>query len=114
MVGTIHPRNRDKIISTVNAPMKRTKHKYGVVVPWLAEEDYTLDTKNGNTLWWDALDKEMYNLQVAFDIMDTYCNPPPGWSKASGHINFFVRITLERKAWRVKDGHITPEPKNYT
>ena len=75
----IHPPKRDTIISAVNAREKRTTHKYCVAVLCSAEEAYSLDTKNGNTLWQDALDKEMPNLRVAFDILDTECNPPPGW-----------------------------------
>ena len=107
-------RNRDKIISAVNARLKRTTHEYGVAVPCSVEEAYALDTKNGNNLWRDALDKEMSNLWVAFNILDTDCNPLPGWSKASGHTIFDVRMTLEKKARWEKDGHITPEPENST
>ena len=53
----------------------------------------------------------MSNLRVAFDILDRGVQPPPGWTKASGHIIFDVRMTLERKARWVKDGHRTPDPE---
>ena len=56
----------------------------------------------------------MSNLQVAFDILDTNCYPPPGWSKVNGHINFDVRMTLERNSLWVKYGHITSESENLT
>ena len=75
----IHLPKRDTIISAVNAWAKRTTHKYFVAVLFSSEEAYSLDIKNGNTLCRDALDKEMSNLRVAFDILDTECNPPPGW-----------------------------------
>ena len=52
----------------------------------------------------------MSNLQVAFDILDENKHAPPGYSKAIGHIIFDFCITLERKSWWVKDGHLTPEP----
>ena len=39
---------------------------------------------------------------------------PPGWSKTSGHIIFYLIITWERKAWWVKDVHRTLEPENST
>ena len=58
--------------------MKLTTHKYGVAVPFSVEEVYALDTKNGNTLWLDALNKEISNLRVAFGILGTNCNPLPG------------------------------------
>ena len=60
------------------------------------EKAYALDTKYGNTIWRD--DREISNLRVAFDILDTDCNHPPGWSKARGHIVFDVRIILEQKS----------------
>jgi hypothetical protein len=107
-------RKRDRIISAVKARVKRVTHKYGVEIPRTVEEAYKLDEKNGNTLWRDAINKEMANLKVAFDIMDDSESLPPGWSRASGHMVFDVRMTLERKARWVKDGHRTPEPDNST
>ena len=56
----------------------------------------------------------MGNLKVAFDILNDGSKPPPGYRKASGHMVFDVRMTLERKARWVKDGHRTPEPLNST
>ena len=49
-----------------------------------------------------------------FDILDTNCNPPPGWSKASNHIIFDVSMILERNFRWLNDVHITPEPENST
>ena len=56
----------------------------------------------------------MSNLRVAFNILDNDCNPPPGWSKASGHKIFDVSMTLEQKAQWVKYVHRTHEPENLT
>ena len=54
----------------------------------------------------------MENLKVAFDIIyEKGKKPPPTYKKASGHMVFDVRMTLERKACWVKDGHRTPEPE---
>jgi len=107
-------RKRDAIISAVKARVKRVTHKYGVEIPRTVEEAYKLDEKNGNTLWRDAINKEMANLKVTFDILDNSESLPPGWSRPSGHMVFDVRMTLERKARWVKDGHRTPEPDNST
>jgi hypothetical protein len=103
-------RKRDRIISAVNARVKRVTHKYGVEIPRTLKEAYDLDEKNGNTFWRDAVTKEMGNLMVAFDILDHGEKLPPAWTKASGHLIFDVRMTLERKARWVKDGHKTPDP----
>ena len=91
-------RRRDRIIATVNSRVKRVSHKYGIEVPRTVKEAYLIDERNGNTLWRDAINKEMNNLKVAFDILPEGKRPPPGYSKASGHIIFDVRMTLERKA----------------
>ena len=87
-----------------------------MVWPFLpqSKKPILLIQKNGNGLWQDALDRKIYNLWLAFDILNTDCNPLPGYSKASGHIIFDVRMTLELKYWWVKDGHITPDPENLT
>ena len=69
---------RDKNNSAVKSWVKQTTQKYGEDVPLSVEESYSLDTKNGNTLWRDALNKEISNLRVAFDILDTHWNPPYG------------------------------------
>ena len=41
---------RDNIISSVNAQVKRTTHKYDVAIIISVEETYAIDTKNGNIL----------------------------------------------------------------
>ena len=108
-------RKRDRIIATVNKRIKRVSHKYGVELPTSIKHSTILDRANGNTFWRDAINKEMENLKVAFDILhDKGQTPPPGYTKASGHLVFDVRMTLERKARWVKDGHRTPEPDNST
>ena len=107
-------RKRDKIIASLSTRATHYRHKYSVEIPSTIDQAYDLDRSNGNTLWRDALNKEMSNLQVAFDILPQGHKPPPGYRKASGHIIFDVRMTLERKARWVKDGHKTPAPDNCT
>jgi hypothetical protein len=107
-------RKRDRIISAVSARVKRVTHKYGIEIPFTIQQAYDIDKKNGNNIWREAIEKEMGNLKVAFDILDHEENLPPGWTKSSGHLVFDVRMTLERKARWVKDGHKTPEPDNST
>ena len=52
----------------------------------------------------------MSNVGVAFNILETEESPPPGYTKSSGHIVFDVRMSFQRKARWVKDGHRTPDP----
>ena len=104
-------RRRDRIIAGINSRISKVTHKYGVELPTSVNQAKQLDDKNGNTLWVDAINKEMENLKVAFDILEDGAKPPVGYNKASGHLVFDVRMTLERKARWVKDGHKTPEPE---
>ena len=103
-------RCRDRIRSGVNSRVKRVTHKYGVELPRTVQEAYALDEKNGNNFWRDALNREMDNLKVDFDILPEGRSPPPGYFRSSGHIIFDICMTLQRKARWVKDGHNTPEP----
>jgi hypothetical protein len=68
-----------------------------------------IDCKNGNTLWQDALAREMGNVCIAFEILGPNTKAPLGWHKALGHIVFDIKMDFTRKARWVKDGHKTPE-----
>ena len=61
-----------------------------------------------------AINREMENLKVAFDMLDDGAKIPVGYNKASGYLVFDVCMTLEWKARCVKDGHRTPKPKWFT
>ena len=103
-------KKRDRVISAINARMKRITHKYGIEVPRTIAEARALDAKNGNDLWEQAIRKEMYNCSIAFQILEEGQKPPPGWKKSSGHMIFDVKMDFTRKARWVKDGHKTEDP----
>ena len=42
-----------------------------------------MDARNGNTMWRDALKKEMYNVGVAFEILDEGGHAPHGWKQVT-------------------------------
>ena len=48
--------------------MKRVTHKYGIEIPKDRDHAIAFDRiiNNGNTLWQDALAREMTNVSVAF------------------------------------------------
>ena len=50
-------RKRDVIISKVKSRIRKTNRKYGVEIPSNIEHSKELDSKNGNTMWMDALAK---------------------------------------------------------
>jgi hypothetical protein len=100
---------RDVIVSAVNSRVLRTSHKYGIELPTSVRHALGIDQQNKNTLWQDALKKEMSNVCIAFEILSPKAKAPAGWHKASGHIIFDVKMDFTWKARWVKDGHKTPD-----
>ena len=47
----------------------KKSHKFWIELSRTVEQAYALDAKNRNTLWADAINKEMENVTVAFDIL---------------------------------------------
>lgn len=103
-------RKRDVILSAVKSRIRKTRLKYGIEIPTTIEEAFELDRRNGNSFWRDALKKEMYNVGVAFEILDEGTAAPSGWHKVTGHIIWDVKMDFTRKARWVLDGHKTADP----
>jgi hypothetical protein len=84
-VGTIYTlRKRDIILSKVNkARIRKTTHKYGIEVPTSVKHVLGIDNDNGNTLWKDALAKEMTEVGIAFEVLESEQNAPIGWHKVT-------------------------------
>ena len=60
------------------------------------EDALRIDAENKNTYWQDAINKEMKNIAVAFEILKEGESAPIGWSKFSGHIIFDVKMDFTR------------------
>jgi hypothetical protein len=63
-------KKRERIISAVKKRVLRKTHKFGIRVPKNPDEAHALDKENGNTLWADAIAKEMKNVRVAFNVLE--------------------------------------------
>ncbi len=98
-------RKQDEIVSAVNSRVRKTSHKYGIELLTSVKHAIEINQKNGNTLWQDALSKEMAYVCVAFEILGPGMKVPPGWHKASGHLIFDMKMDFTRKACWVKDRH---------
>ena len=103
-------KKRQVILSALKKRIRKTTHKYGIEIPTSVEHAFDLDRKNGNNLWKDALEMEMYNICVAFEILEDGKTAPAGYTKASGHLIWSAKIDFTRKARWVLDGHKTPDP----
>ena len=61
-------------------------------------------------MWRDVLALEMFNVGVAFEILEEDQPAPAGWKKASRHLIWDVKMDFTRKAGWVLDRHKTPDP----
>ena len=107
-------RKRVVILSKVKARIRKTTQKYGIEIPMSIKNAYEINMKNNNDFWRKAIDKEMTNVGVVFQVLDEGKKSPPGWSKASGHIVFDIKMDFTRKAQWVLDGHQQSDPKGST
>ena len=107
-------RKKVQIISAVNQRSKKTTHKYGVKVPSSLRDAYKLDAENNNTVWRDAIKKEMDNVSVSFDILDGQRQPSPMHIKLQTNMIFDVKMDFTRKARYVGRGDKVPTPEEST
>ena len=66
--------------------------KLGIEWPNTVQETMTIDMKNGNTLWSDAIVKEMIYIQVGFDTKEEGYTPPPGHQAIKYYMIFDVKM----------------------
>ena len=86
-----------------------------IKLPKTVEQAYVLDAKNGNTLWVDAISKEMDNVRVAFKVLLDEKSIPIGHPFLQCHMVFDVKMEDFRcKARLVAGGHITKAPATIT
>ena len=80
-------------------------------MPKTVVEAIGLDKNNGNTLWKEAIAKEIKNMRAAFKILVEDGNPPPCYKKIRCHMIFDISMEDFRRRTRlVAGGHITKPP----
>ena len=111
-------KKRERIIKAVKrreAKYLKRSFKFGIEVPRTVREAYELDRKNGNTLWADAIKKEMEMVRTAFRIADDGEVIPIGSQRIRCHMIFDIkREDFRRKARLVAGGHTTQAPATIT
>ena len=103
-------RKRDVIIATVKHRICRTTHKYGIIISIDLNHAKRLDKENGNDYWMQALKTEMKDVGMVFKILDDGEHVPVGYTEASGHLVWDIKMDFARKARWVLDGHKTESP----
>ena len=101
---------RNQIVLKVVARVKKKSHKYGVQNPKSVKDTCELDRLSGNHHWRNAIQKELGNVAISFEIMEDDEVLPQGFKVASCHIIFDVKMNFTRKAQYVLDGHRTADP----
>ena len=70
-----------------------------------------IDEANGNTLWRDAITKEMADIRVAFKILPDGSREPVAHQYMECHLIFEIKLDgFHRKARLVAGGHMTEAP----
>jgi hypothetical protein len=68
---------RTRIIAAVTKRYHKRTHKFVIEVPKSWDDCVKLDKENNNTLWQDAVRKEMKNVRIAFKILNGEESVPP-------------------------------------
>ena len=93
---TINKRN--VIIAAIKSYLKVATHKYGADISTSIGHTISLDNINGNRLCKEALEKDMHNVSIAFEIIPTGATVPVGWKKSSGHLIWYVNMDFTQKS----------------
>ena len=107
-------KRRAKIIKQVTHRLAKKQVKFGVKVPGSVDEALSMDKENGNTLWADAINKELKNVLIAFKLLEEGEHLPIGSKLIPYHIIFDVKLDLTRKARLVAGGHRNKSVPSYT
>ena len=86
-------RKRNRIIAKLKSKYWIRTHKYGIKIPKNVCEARQFDLENSNTLWWDAICKEMRNVRPAFEAREkSEGDLPIGFQQVKCHLIFDVKM----------------------
>ena len=103
-------KKRDQIISAVHKRVRLPSTKYGIRVPQSTRQALEFDRINGDSVWQDAINKEMRNVAVAFKLKDDDERIGNNYKSVGFHMVFNIKMDFTRKARLVADGHKVPDP----
>jgi hypothetical protein len=104
-----------RIIAAVTKRYHKRTHKFGIEVPKNWDDCMRLDKDNDNTLWYDAVRKEMKNVRIAFKILNGEESVRPTYQEIRCHMIFdFKMEDFRRNARFVAGGHTSYTPHAMT
>ena len=108
-------KRRNRIIAAVTSRYHKRTHKFGIEIPKTFDDCVRIDNENGNTLWQDAIRKEMTKVRIAFQALNDGEQLPPMFQEIRCHLVFYVKMEdFQRKARLVAGGHMTETPASVT
>ena len=111
MLDPLDLEERDRIISAVNKRYHKRTHKFGFEIPKGLVPAQAIDVANGDTVWQDAIAKEMAAVRISFKPLEEGQEPPVGYQYMKSHMIFDIKLDgLQRKARYVAGGHMTDAP----
>ena len=90
-------KKRDRIIVSIRKWQTRYLKKsqeFSIDYPEPVEQALALDAKNGNTLWVDAIFKEMEHVSLAFDVLPDGKSVPVGHQIMQCHVMYNVKLKI--------------------
>ena len=104
-------RKRKRILAAVRSHYHKQTHKFGFKIPKTVKQALEIDKEDGNTLWQDAIVKEMANVKVAFKILPDGSKEQVGHQYMDCHLVYKIKLDgFHRKARLVARGRMTKAP----
>ena len=74
----------------------------------MVKEVVAIEEKNGSTLWQDAIEREMENVTIVFQITPNGEETPNFYQHINCHMVAYIKMKdFHRKAWFMVGGHMT-------
>ena len=103
------------LVKRINARYLNKTHKFVIEVPKSVAQAYTLDKKNGNNLWENAIAKDMKDVRPTFKKLEDGEIVPIGYQRVNCHMIFDIKTEDLRWTTRlVAGGHVTEPPSTIT
>jgi hypothetical protein len=84
-------KKRSRIIASVTKRYHKRTHKFRIEVPKSWDDCVRLHKENDNTLWQDAVRKEMKKVRIKFKIINGEASFPPTYEEIRCHMVFDVK-----------------------
>ena len=113
-------KKRNQIFSMVrkcSAQYIKRTHTFGPKLSKIVNEAYTIDEKNGNTIWQHDIQKEIENVKIAFQTIPEGKKPSNGFQYVNCHMVFNIKMeNFQRTAYQVARGpmNLTTETITYS